>query len=168
MKNPLSNLQVILLSLLSEEAMTGYDLNKQTAAYGWSASHQQIYRELNLMESKGYVTFELVPQEGKPDKKVYTVSDCGRDLLSLVAEATSPSVPKWQDEAGAMVFSKHANFFFAYITQLSDEIIRLDQVRDSMLPEARLLLNRRRHHLQADIDWCNQVIEKFTPMSQTA
>ncbi len=73
-----------ILTFLSESAHSGYDLNKRfedAVSCFWKASHQQIYRELAKMESLGWVESETVPQQGKPDKKLYHITPVGRQEL---------------------------------------------------------------------------------------
>ncbi len=47
-----------LLALLSREAKTGYELSKDvggSTGFFWTATHQQIYRDLAELERKGWV-----------------------------------------------------------------------------------------------------------------
>ncbi|MFD3994409.1 PadR family transcriptional regulator [Streptomyces sp. NPDC058548] len=74
----------ILVSLL-EKPGSGYELARRferSIGYFWTASHQQIYRVLKRMESDGWVDVREVPQQGRPDKKEYTVADLGQAVLS--------------------------------------------------------------------------------------
>ncbi|WP_149183029.1 PadR family transcriptional regulator [Streptomyces sp. TRM49041] len=74
----------ILVSLL-EKPGSGYELARRferSIGYFWTATHQQIYRVLKRMESDGWVDVREVPQQGRPDKKEYSVADLGRAALS--------------------------------------------------------------------------------------
>ncbi|MGW2177655.1 PadR family transcriptional regulator [Streptomyces sp. NPDC001732] len=74
----------ILVSLL-EKPGSGYELSRRferSIGYFWTATHQQIYRVLKRMEGDGWVEVREVPQEGRPDKKEYSVADLGRTVLS--------------------------------------------------------------------------------------
>ena len=83
---------VILVSL-SEQSGSGYELARRfdrSIGYFWSATHQQIYRTLRTMEDDGWVHVTPVAQQGRPDKKVYTVADAGRaELARWIAEPLS-------------------------------------------------------------------------------
>ncbi|QLY30361.1 PadR family transcriptional regulator [Nocardia huaxiensis] len=83
-------LEHALLVSLTERASSGYDLARRfdkSIGFFWNATHQQIYRVLKRMEEQGWVSAEAVAQEGRPDKKVYTVSDAGREeLVRWIAE----------------------------------------------------------------------------------
>ena len=78
-------LQHAILVSLCEHAGSGYELARRfdrSIGYFWSATHQQIYRTLRSMEVDGWVHVTPVAQQGRPDKKVYTVADAGRDELA--------------------------------------------------------------------------------------
>jgi len=49
----------------------------------WQARHSQIYPELARLEEKGLVTHQVVEQQDRPDKKVYSVTDSGLDALKV-------------------------------------------------------------------------------------
>ena len=74
-----------LLGFLNYNDMTGYELDKafkQSLNFFWRAQTSQIYRELNTMQKKGWLTSTKVLQEDKPNKKLYSITDLGREALS--------------------------------------------------------------------------------------
>ncbi|MFD9723608.1 PadR family transcriptional regulator [Streptomyces sp. NPDC059072] len=74
----------ILVSLL-EQPGSGYELSRRferSIGYFWTATHQQIYRVLGRMEADGRLDVREVPQQARPDKKVYSVAPAGRAALS--------------------------------------------------------------------------------------
>jgi DNA-binding PadR family transcriptional regulator len=79
-----------ILVSLCEQSGSGYELARRfdrSIGYFWRATHQQIYRTLRAMEDDGWVSSTIVVQRGRPDKKVYTVSDLGRaELARWIAE----------------------------------------------------------------------------------
>ncbi|NJP11617.1 MAG: PadR family transcriptional regulator [Leptolyngbyaceae cyanobacterium RU_5_1] len=84
-----------ILASLSIEPLSGYDLSKRFAEDSgcfWRASQQQIYRELSRLEDQGMITFETIPQDGRPDKKLYSITDFGREhLKEWVAQPSEPT-----------------------------------------------------------------------------
>ena len=73
-----------ILTALLDEDLTGYALAKQfdvSLGFFWQASHQQIYRELKGLHLAGSVNVLEVPQHGKPDKRVYSLTNQGRQML---------------------------------------------------------------------------------------
>lgn len=74
----------IILGMLRKTPKSGYDLNKELATvihYFWEADISRIYRSLGEMQKKGWVEFETVIQEDSPNKKVYSLTEAGRDEL---------------------------------------------------------------------------------------
>lgn len=70
----------IILGLLSYTPMTGYDLKAffdRSINFFWSAELSQIYRELSRLEKQGYISFKTEHQEGRPDKKIYSITQEG-------------------------------------------------------------------------------------------
>lgn len=78
------SLRYAILGLLTRESLTGYELTKRfdsSINHFWPAKHSQIYPELASLTQEGLVTFELVTQTSKPNKKVYTITAEGRESL---------------------------------------------------------------------------------------
>lgn len=89
-----------ILGLLSIRSMSGYDLGRAFAgsvAHFWHADQSQIYRTLDRLTAVGAITTEVVRQDGKPDRKVHSLTDAGReeltDWLSSPVEADRPKEP---------------------------------------------------------------------------
>ena len=77
-------LKFVLLTLLDRERKTGYEIVKtfeSAVGYFWSASHQQVYRELSKLTDEDLVIFTSVKQGDKPDKKVYRITAAGKHDL---------------------------------------------------------------------------------------
>jgi DNA-binding PadR family transcriptional regulator len=85
-------LEHAILVSLREQPAAGADLTQRfdrSFGFFWSATHQQIYRVLGRMEADGWVRSRAVAQQGRPDKKVYSVSEAGRrELARWVATVT--------------------------------------------------------------------------------
>ncbi|MEU8794074.1 PadR family transcriptional regulator [Streptomyces sp. NPDC048643] len=74
----------ILVSLL-ERPGSGYELARRferSIGHFWTATHQQIYRVLKRMEHEDLLAVREVPQQGRPDKNEYSVTDSGRTALA--------------------------------------------------------------------------------------
>ena len=79
------SLRHVLLVVLSKGEMTGYDISKQfdiSVGFFWETTHQQVYRALKTLNRDGLVTFRNEIQQGKPDKKIYALTDEGHDELT--------------------------------------------------------------------------------------
>ena len=48
----------------------------------WHAQLSQIYRELNRMEEKGWVTSRSIIQNNRPNRRVYSITEDGRNAFN--------------------------------------------------------------------------------------
>lgn len=74
-----------LLGLLTYSDSTGYDLSKlfkDSLNFFWNAPTSQIYRELGRMEKAGLVSSRSIVQDGRPNKRLYSITPAGRDEFS--------------------------------------------------------------------------------------
>ncbi len=94
---PMSLAYAILVSLVCEPK-SGYDLAKQfdgTVGFFWQATHQQIYRELTKLEQQNWIVAEAIAQEGRPDKKIFSVNDLGlAHLKTWLLQSSDVAVAK--------------------------------------------------------------------------
>ncbi|MDC2954273.1 PadR family transcriptional regulator [Streptomyces gilvifuscus] len=73
----------VMAALLEGEA-SGYDLAKgfeASVANFWMATPQQLYRELERMESEGLVSARVVHQERRPNKRLFSLTEAGYEVL---------------------------------------------------------------------------------------
>ncbi|MFI9560352.1 PadR family transcriptional regulator [Nonomuraea endophytica] len=83
----------VLAALLDGE-YSGYQLAKifdVGMANFWYAAPQQLYAELTKLEADGLVAGREVVQQGRPNKRAFTVTEAGR--AELVAFAATPGRP---------------------------------------------------------------------------
>ncbi len=106
-KQMVTTLGYALLGLLARGPHSGYDLARlmqKPIGFYWHARHSQIYPELARLEAQGLATYEVVTQQDLPSKKVYTITEAGRDTLGRWV-TTSPTVPAVRDELVLRAFS---------------------------------------------------------------
>ncbi|MFG2181544.1 PadR family transcriptional regulator [Streptomyces abikoensis] len=79
----------VMAALLEGEA-SGYDLAKgfdASVANFWMAAPQQLYRELERMESEGLISARVVEQERRPNKRLFSLTEAGMEAVrAYVAE----------------------------------------------------------------------------------
>ena len=91
-----------LLGLLKYQDSTGYDLTKMfedSLNNFWHAQSSQIYRELNRLEEKGWVTSQNLIQDKRPNKRVYSITEEGCGALK-----------QWLDGAPLAFENPHETF----------------------------------------------------------
>jgi len=75
-----------ILGLLNYYDLTGYEIMeafRDSLNFFWNAQTSQIYRELQGLEQKGWVTKTVIPQQGKPDKNIFSITPEGKAELLL-------------------------------------------------------------------------------------
>jgi len=73
-------LEKVLLGFLMQDAMHGYDLHQRVESeLGeiWYVGISNVYSVLKQLEQAGQVESDLIPQEGRPSRKVYRVVPAG-------------------------------------------------------------------------------------------
>ncbi len=94
--SPVSTLGYALLTRLARKPHSGYELLqalKRPIGFFWQAGQSQIYPELKRLELLGLVSFEVVEQTTRPDKKVYSITPEGREVLRTWAVAPTEPEP---------------------------------------------------------------------------
>lgn len=89
-----------ILVSLSDKPMSGYDLARhfdQTIGFFWRATHSQIYRELAKLKDRGFVSAVEVPQKGKPNRIIYSITPDGRAALKDWSRQPSTADPVKDD-----------------------------------------------------------------------
>jgi len=84
----------VLAALVDHDA-SGYELTKvfdMSVANYWYASPQQLYAELTRLEESGLITGREVAQDKRPNKRVFAITDSGREALrDFIDVASKPA-----------------------------------------------------------------------------
>jgi len=176
------SLEYAILGFLNYHPYTGYDLKKifdSSVRHFWPADQSQIYRTLRNLTGQGFVEMEKVPQEDRPDRKVYSITEAGR--AELMKWLSGP--PPLGDARNAALIQ----VFFA--GQLSDEEIlakfegfaailrailaQYNQIPAQIVPYQQEISSQREHFfwmltldngirsMQASLEWAENVIEQL-------
>lgn len=91
------SLEYAILGLLSEKPRSGYDLKTRafdrTLSALWPADQAQIYRTLDRLQKERMVTSTRKRQAGKPDRKVFSITDIGQGELRRWLDTAEPGAP---------------------------------------------------------------------------
>ncbi|MGW4104704.1 PadR family transcriptional regulator [Streptomyces okerensis] len=85
-----------ILTALLEKPSAGLELTRRfdrSIGYFWSATHQQIYRELAKLEAEGLIRALPSEQPARGQKKAYEVLPAGRDELARWTAASQEPKP---------------------------------------------------------------------------
>ncbi|MGY4650916.1 PadR family transcriptional regulator [Mycobacterium sp. URHB0021] len=170
----------VLAALLEGEA-SGYQLAKRfdvSVANFWSASPQQLYRELDRLEADGLVRGRLVRQQRRPDKRVVTLTDSGRaELHRFTSTAAKPVAMR--DELLVMLQAVDVGDVGSITKELLSRLDRANAklaLYDGLLDDMcgaqgevfeknaqrigpYLTLMAGRMYERANIDWCTAALE---------
>lgn len=103
------DIKTLCLGVLNFGAASGYDIKKYfecTFSHFFAAGFGSIYPALAELTRDGLVTCREMPQEGKPDRKVYSLTDTGRQAFVDALTATPPS-HKIRSEFLVLTFFAH-------------------------------------------------------------
>jgi len=79
------SIKYAILGLLHYKDMHGYRIKEhieRNFGYMWSINYGQIYPNLKRLEADGLVTKKEVPQENAPDRKLYSLTEKGREAFT--------------------------------------------------------------------------------------
>ncbi|MEU7633879.1 PadR family transcriptional regulator [Nocardia sp. NPDC049220] len=175
-------LEHALLVSLTERAGSGYELARRfdkSIGYFWSATHQQIYRVLKRMAESDWLTSESVTQAGRPDKKVYSVSEAGRaELARWIAEPADFGTPR--NELAVKIRAAAYGDIDALRAEVARhrdqhhqqlELYRLIEKRDFPVPDQlsgtalhQYLVLRAGVRMESGfVEWCDEVLQALHP-----
>ncbi|MBO6757022.1 MAG: helix-turn-helix transcriptional regulator [Roseibium sp.] len=123
----------LCLAILTFGDATGYEIRKESTegrfSYFDDASFGSIYPALARLEADGMVTVREEHQPGKPARKVYSITDAGRD--EFLASLCEPQAPD--------TFKSPFLLIAMYAAELGPDVIRraLNRRRDQVTAELK-------------------------------
>lgn len=163
-----------VLGQLAAGPSSGYDIQgrlRATAAHFWHAAYSQIYAELRRLESLGFATEESVVQEGRPNKRVYTITPAGRDALAGwlrrpwgLAHLRDESLVKLTlaaDMAPEEVVAQVRRLLDAHERRRAEFEEAVAGLPPGTPPVVRLALRKGVHAQTAFAAWCREVIDEL-------
>jgi PadR family transcriptional regulator AphA len=73
-----------ILGLLTRQPMSGYDIKRFLKRLSWlidGPSFGSLYPALHSLLENGLVTVKVIPRDDKPPRKIYTITETGRQVL---------------------------------------------------------------------------------------
>jgi DNA-binding PadR family transcriptional regulator len=173
----LSTTSYAVLGLLTfGDAMSGYDVMKLaegSIGYFWTPAKSHVYAELKRLAAVGYASERHVEQVTRPNKRMYSITSEGKSALErwLVEAPIEPSPTK--SVITLKVFFGNLMSASALRRQIEDIRRRDEDYRAELLDiEERikddeallypyLTLKAGLAHIQADIEWTDQVLDEL-------
>jgi DNA-binding PadR family transcriptional regulator len=184
--------EILILAMLRQGPRHGYEIKKDIdRALGGmvTLNNKTLYLALKHFEEMGAVTRQVIPQEGKPNRHTYHLTERGIELL----QATLLDFPPEQAGSDAEFFTRVAFFDFleaeereailntrlAYLQRGLDYLQKLQQMADeedcapgagvSMSYAHRVLafhIRRIRDEYQWIVTWLEEMPSEETDESQ--
>lgn len=165
------NVRTLCLSILYEKDATGYEIRQMSVddecAYFVEASFGSIYPALARLEDDGLLTSRTEQQDGKPAKKVYSITEAGR--IAFVQELHEP-LGDDVFRSPFLLFARHAhllprslvearvNEFMERAVKRNSMIERFMQQQNSTAADAwvlnygRSMMSVSENHMRAHMD----------------
>ncbi len=176
------SLEFAVLGFLNYHPYTGYDLKKifdNSVQHFWHADQSQIYRTLAYLTEQGYVRMETVPQEDRPARKVYTITEVGRSEL-IRWLCTPPPMGEPHSASLVQVFfagnlrDEEILAKFEYFADLLRAVLaRYEKIPDQLAPYKEEINSPREYFfwmltlengitgVRASLAWAESVIERI-------
>ena len=176
------SLEYAILGFLNYHPYTGYDLKKifdTSIRHFWPADQSQIYRTLSRLTEQGLAEMEKVPQEERPDRKVYSITAAGREeLLKWLAGPTPTgavrSAPLIQVFFAGQLSDEQVLAKFESVTALMRTFLDLySQVPEQIAPYQQEITSPREHFfwlltldngirsMRATLEWAESVVAQI-------
>jgi DNA-binding PadR family transcriptional regulator len=176
------SLEHAILGFLNYHPYSGYDLKKifdTSIRHFWPADQSQIYRTLARLEENGLAEMERIPQEDRPDRKVYHITETGRaELLRWISGPPPLGEPRSAPLiqvffSGQLSDEKILAKFEGYAAIMRAILSQYDQVPAQIGPFQQEIPSPREHffwmltlenglaNLRANLQWAESVIERI-------
>jgi DNA-binding PadR family transcriptional regulator len=176
------SLDYAILGFLNYHPYSGYDLKKifdSSVRHFWPADQSQIYRTLSRLTENGWAEMEKIPQADRPDRKVYYITEPGRNELRKWIAGSPPtgeprSAPLIQVFfAGQLSDEEVLAKFESFAGMMRMALAQYDQVPDLLGPFEEEIPSPREHffwlltlengirNMRANLEWAESVIERI-------
>ncbi|GAB4520159.1 MAG: hypothetical protein OHK0046_30000 [Anaerolineae bacterium] len=147
--------------------MTGYDIKKQVTvslSAITNASYGTLYPTLHKLLEDGAVDVDEIPQRGRPSKKVYRITQAGRDELASWLRQPAAADQVKREFLLKLYLAKDLSptFLQALISERRDELERLrhalvEEQADIERPQQAWVMNYALKLCKAEMDWLEQI-----------
>lgn len=138
------DVKTLCLGLLSIHEACGYDLKKEFESifkHFYSAGYGSIYPALADLAENGLISCREIPQNGKPDRKTYSITAAGRKAFDSALLNTHPQ-HKMRSEFLAMLYfanlmepDRLRALLDDRVTALRDAVLHIDQIEKEWGPD---------------------------------
>jgi PadR family transcriptional regulator, regulatory protein AphA len=174
----------VLLGLLTIEPMSGYDLGltiRGSVGHFWNESYGQIYPNLKKLANDGFVSCKTERQKGKPDRRIYSITEKGRKrLTNWLAVPPQPEIPR--NEMLLKVFFGEqipTQVLIGYVERMAkarrallellEQVEREEIDKNQRYPGApywRMAAHYGQMEMRAHLRWANETLAELTKIAR--
>ncbi|HEY8892552.1 MAG TPA: PadR family transcriptional regulator [Clostridium sp.] len=177
-------LKYAILGLINRKPLTGYDIAKEFnngLVDFWYAKHSQIYPELKKLTDEDLLSYEIIIQGEKLEKKLYTITEKGKTCLQKWLAKDEPLEPTPKDIFRLKAYfcdemdndtllrqfqsglNKHS-YKLQYLEKCMEELLKKKAVLKVSSPNFGdyIVLNGAIMREKAYINWLEDCIEKIS------
>jgi DNA-binding PadR family transcriptional regulator len=162
------SLDYFILGLLAQQPMSGYDIKRFLKGLNWligSPSGGSLYPILRTLLKKDLVTVEVMPGVDRPPRKIYSITEGGRQALQAwVEEPVATNAPLKAFAMRLLIADSHSHASLLAHLQLRQSQVAAqhasltERARNQNLDEGlslgkRLALSYGLAVAQAELDW---------------
>jgi len=163
----------IFLALLTQKPMYGYEIKEsfeQMVSNHWQLNFGQVYTTLSRLERDKFVYMEEIQQSERPDKKVYYITEAGKEYLNKWLEENK----KWNMYFDDIAFKvalfdiiskeqaiKILSAYRIYVLKLIRSLIDFREKRKDVNLYQELVIERNLIKAEGEIKWIDLCMEKL-------
>lgn len=179
-----------LLGMLAKKPQHGYELKRtfeQLTGGFWELNYGQIYQSLDRLSEEGYVHYTVEREENVPDKKVYAITDAGKQALrEWLSSPDEPRPRPLRDELFirlAVMSSKdvtpmleliaqHQSVYLEKMQELTAAKREFSKTKRGRTPSSdelveELLVDVALFHAEADVKWLELCENKLRALARS-
>ena len=165
----------VILGLLTQQPMSGYDIKQLFESFNWligSPSYGSLYPALHELLDEELVAMEIIPNQDKPARKEYHTTAKGKEVLFewLQQPATSDTPLKpflmrlmladnYSHEGLVGYLHQRRSQVVAYHSDLKEKARNGDEVDDL---GQQLIFNYGLAMANAELQWLDRILEQLS------
>lgn len=169
-----------ILGILTTDCRTGYAIKQfidQSLNHFWKISYGQIYPTLRQIVKEGLATVHTLTEEGKPNRKEYSLTSKGKEALKNWLEAPLEQIPFERNEVLLkLFFGRHQSKQnkFQLIEEYKQKLVEQHQTYENIEEMITTIESKKedatywlftldygKRVTKAAIEWCDATEEKL-------
>jgi PadR family transcriptional regulator AphA len=172
------SIRQFILGLLTRQPMSGYDIKRFLKSLSWlidSPSFGSLYPALHALLEDGLVTVEIIPQQDKPPRKIYSITDTGKETLQEWMKQPAASDPSLKAFLMRLVLASNlsqADLVMHLKQRQSQVAAQLQQTTETIDGDAdlgeRLALGYGLAVANAELNWLDNALTRLSQQAISA